>query len=71
MIRTRRLVGEARKAQIIQELRIQAGASAPLDPYAVVKRKTAEIATAMALIHGGDWRPVVDHENRIVLVRPV
>ena len=57
--------------QIVAEIIVQAGARPPLDPFVVVKRKSAEVAAAMALLHGGDWRVVVDHENRMVLVRPV
>lgn len=58
-----------RNEEIVQDLRNAAGAVAPLDPSMVVKRKAAEISTAMALIHGGDWRVVVDHEIPMVLVR--
>jgi len=57
-----------RNHQIVAELRESAGAAPPVDPHMKVKRLTAEIATAMALIHGGDWRPVIDHENGLVLV---
>lgn len=59
-----------RNEEIVAELRLAAGAVAPLDPKIVVKRKAAEISTAMALLHGGDYRVVVDHETRIVLIRP-
>lgn len=60
-----------RNEQIIADLRNAAGASAPGDPHVVIKRKAAEISTAMALLHGGDWRVVVDHETPMVLIRPV
>lgn len=56
--------------EIVANLREAAGAGPPMDPEMVVKRKAAEIAVAMALLHGGNWRPVVDHQNRIVLIRP-
>jgi hypothetical protein len=55
--------------QIVAELRDAAGAAAPVDPKMLVKRKAAEISTAMALVHGGDWRVVIDHENQMVLIR--
>ena len=58
-----------RNEEIVAELRLSAGAGAPLDPRMTIKRKAAEIATAMALLHGGDWRVVVDHQTPMVLVR--
>lgn len=61
----------SRNDEIVAELREAAGAAAPIDPYVAVKRKTAEVAVLMALIHGGDWRPVIDHETPMALVRRV
>lgn len=58
----------SRNEEIIAELRQVAGAAAPLDPKTVVKRKTAEIAVAMALLHGGDWRIQIDHDAGFVMV---
>lgn len=60
-----------RNAEIVAGLREAAGAAAPIDPHTLIKRKAAEVSTAMALIHGGDWRVVVDHETPMVLVRRV
>lgn len=60
---------QTRNDEIVAGLRDAAGAVAPLDPYIVVKRKTAEVAVAMALIHGGDWRIEIDHEDGFVVVR--
>lgn len=57
-----------RNDEIVAGLRDAAGAVAPLDPVMVIKRKTAEIATAMALLHGGDWRVQIDHERGFVFV---
>lgn len=54
--------------QIVAELRDAAGAGPPIDPLVRVKRLTAEVAVQMALLHGGDWKPVVDHEQGYVLV---
>jgi hypothetical protein len=59
-----------RNEEIVAGLRDAAGAAAPLDPYVVIKRKAAEISTAMALIHGGDWMAQVDHDLRLVVIRP-
>ena len=60
---------QSRNEEIVAGLRDAVGAVAPLDPKIVVKRKAAEISTAMALLHGGDWRVVVDHSVPMVLVR--
>jgi hypothetical protein len=62
---------KSRNDQIVAELRDIAGAGPAMDPIIVIKRKTAEIATAMALLHGGEWRVVVDHQIPMVLVRRV
>ncbi|TPN62786.1 hypothetical protein FJ980_33800 [Mesorhizobium sp. B1-1-5] len=59
---------QTRTDEMVAELRKAAGAAAPMDPKLVIKRKTAEIATAMALLHGGDWRVQVDHHAGMVLV---
>lgn len=32
----------------------------------VIKRKAAEISIAMAILHGGDWRVQIDHEEPFV-----
>jgi len=60
----------SRNEEIVAGLIEAAGAVAPLDPRVVIKRKAAEISTLMALLHGGDWLAAVDHESRIVLIRP-
>ncbi len=60
---------ETRNHEIVAGLREAAGAVAPLDPHTVIKRKTAEIAVMMALLHGGDWRIQIDHEAFFVSVR--
>ena len=68
MIRVKRPRYQSRNDEIVAHLREAAGAVAPLDPAIVVKRKTAEIATAMALLHGGDWRVKIDHQEGLVLI---
>lgn len=60
----------SRNEEIVAGLIEAAGAVAPLDPIIVIKRKAAEISTAMALLHGGDWRVVIDHQSPLVLIRP-
>jgi hypothetical protein len=59
---------KTRNEEIIAQLRDAAGASAPLDQEMVIKRKAAEIAIAMALLHGGDWRVQIDHQKGYLFV---
>ncbi|TPM39612.1 hypothetical protein [Mesorhizobium sp. B2-3-4] len=62
---------KTRNEQIVADLRDLAGAGPPMDPYMVIKRKAAEISTAMALLHGGEWQVQIDHTIPLVLIRPV
>lgn len=52
----------------VAKLRAQAGADAPIDPHMAVKKRVAEVAYLMALLHGGDWRVQIDHEEGLVMV---
>lgn len=61
---------KTRNEEIVAELRNSAGASAPVDPRKKLKRLVAEAATLMALIHGGDWRAQLDHDLRLIVIRP-
>lgn len=61
---------KTRNEEIIAKLRDAAGASPPIDPYIKIKRLAAEVATAMALLHGGDWRVEIDHQTDFVLIAP-
>jgi hypothetical protein len=58
-----------RNEEIVAGLMEESGGSPPIDPYIAIKRKTAEVACAMALIHGGDYRIEIDHEDGSVVVR--
>lgn len=62
---------QSKNHEIVAGLREAAGAGAPVDTRMAIKKKAAELSSLMALEHGGDWRPVVDHEIPMVLVRPV
>ncbi len=62
---------KTRNEEIVARIRSVAGAAAPMDPKTVIRRKSAEIATAMALLHGGEWHAQVDHSVPVVLIRPV
>lgn len=59
-----------KQEETVGEIMESAGALSSLDPEVVLKRKAAEVSYLMALIHGGDWRVEIDHENLFVLVTP-
>lgn len=59
---------KSRNHEIVAGLREAAGAGPPVDPRMAVKRYAAQISTAMALIHGGDWRVQIDHEIGLVSI---
>lgn len=61
---------KTRNEEIVANLFEAAGATPPAPPEIVIKRKAAEISFLMALVHGGDWRVVVDHQKGFVLVAP-
>lgn len=62
---------KTRNDQIVAELRSSAGAGPPIDPEMKVKRLVAEVAIQMALLHGGDWRVLIDHERGLVMIATV
>jgi hypothetical protein len=35
-----------------------------------IEQDAQSIAVAMASIHGGKWRTLVDHQHQLVLIRP-
>lgn len=59
---------KTRNEEIVAGLFEAAGAVAPAPPETVIKRKAAEISTLMALIHGGDWRVQIDHEDGLIVI---
>lgn len=59
-----------KQEETVGEIMESAGALSSLDPEVVIKRKAAEVSYLMALLHGGDWRVEIDHENLFVLVTP-
>jgi hypothetical protein len=59
-----------KQEEIVGEIIESAGARSSLDPEVVIKRKAAEVSYLMALLHGGEWRVEIDHENGFVLVAP-
>lgn len=59
---------KTRTEEIVARLRAEAGADAPIDPLMAIKKKTAELAYQLALIHGGDWQVQIDHQIGYVMV---
>lgn len=57
-----------RNDEIVARLRAEVGADAPVDPIMAIKKKTAELAYQLALLHGGDWQVQIDHQVGFVMV---
>lgn len=57
-----------RREETVGEMIEAAGGLSTLDPEVVVKRKAAEAAYLMALLHGGDWRVQIDHEAGFIQI---
>jgi hypothetical protein len=55
-----------RNEEIIADLLYGTGGATENDLETVIKRKAAEISIAMAVLHGGEWRVQVDHEDGFV-----
>jgi hypothetical protein len=55
-----------RKEEIVADLLYGTGGATENEMQTVIKRKAAEISIAMAVLHGGDWRVQVDHEDGFV-----
>ncbi len=52
----------------VAQLRAEAGADAPINPHMKIKKKVADLAYLMALVHGGDWRVQIEPDQGIVLI---
>lgn len=59
---------ETRNHEIVARLREAAGAGPPINREMRVKRLVAEIATEMALLHGGDWRVQYQPDRGVIVV---
>ncbi|MBX4889809.1 hypothetical protein [Rhizobium bangladeshense] len=57
---------QSRNEEIVADLLYGADGATENDLQTVIKRKAAEISIAMAVLHGGDWRIQVDHEDGFV-----
>lgn len=59
---------KSRTEEIVARIRAEVRADPPIDPHKRIKKKTAELAYLMALIHGGDWSVQIDHEVGLISV---
>lgn len=59
---------KTRSEETLERLRAIAAGVWPLDPAMRIERDAASIATAMAMVHGGEWRVQIDHVAGIVLI---
>lgn len=67
-IKIRKISREERNARIVTDIRNRAGVGAPRNSKMQIKKLTAEVAIQMALLHGGDWRVRIDHDEGLVIV---
>lgn len=63
------LVGALALPALGATARAETGEAPPIDHYMHINRLSDEMATTMALVHGGDWQVIVDHDLPMVLVR--
>lgn len=61
---------KTRGEEALTKLRAIAMGVWSLDPAMRIERDAASIASAMTMIHGGDWRVEIDHQHLTVLIRP-
>lgn len=52
----------------VARIRAEARAGAPIDPHMRIKKRVAEVAYLMALVHGGDWKVRIDPQNGLVQI---
>jgi hypothetical protein len=52
--------------ETVADLLYGTGVGTEQEMETVIKRKAAEISIAMAVLHGGDWRTQIDHEDGFV-----
>jgi 23S rRNA-/tRNA-specific pseudouridylate synthase len=60
----------SKNEEIVADLLYGPGIGTEQEMDTVIKRKAAEISIAMAILHGGEWRVEIDHENCFVLIAP-
>jgi hypothetical protein len=55
-----------RNEEMVADLLYGAAGATESEMETVIKRKAAEISIAMAVLHGGEWRVQIDHEDGFV-----
>ncbi|TPM15522.1 hypothetical protein [Mesorhizobium sp. B2-3-5] len=64
------LVGAAAGGLALAGTSVALAAPSKEDSRAHAARLAEELAAVMASIHGGDWRPTVNHDTGFVLIKP-
>lgn len=54
--------------ETVADLLYGSGVKTEEEMETVIKRKAAEISIAMAILHGGEWRVQIDHEEPFVYI---
>lgn len=52
----------------VARIRAEARADPPIDPHMRIKKRVAEVAYLMALVHGGDWKVRIDPQEGLVMI---
>ncbi len=55
-----------RQEETVADLLYGSGGATETEMETVIKRKAAEISIAMAVLHGGEWRVQIDHQDGFV-----
>lgn len=54
--------------ETVAELLYGPGVGTEQEVETVIKRKAAEVSIAMAILHGGEWRVKIDHDQWFVTI---
>lgn len=54
--------------EVVADLLYGTGVKTEEEMDTVIKRKAAEVSIAMAILHGGDWRVKIDHDQGFVTI---
>lgn len=59
---------KTRSEEAVKKLRYLATATGKIAMATQIERNAALIASAMALLHGGEWRVQIDHQAGLVMI---
>ena len=62
---------KVRISAAVARLRTESEAETSRDRCEAIRKLAAEAACEMALVHGGEWKFQIDHDLRLIVVRPV